>query len=218
MRRGCEGPVWPLISPLKPFSLSGQASLGRRHASAWPGWWQPAISTEDLAMPQARRRHLTRKLRKELTSREISPQSFSIPYKINTKLPEIHTNVNEIQNTKLLSTTELPKYYWPWQDGLSIKSLTGLSQWGEVHPLGPSEVLVCRLRLPSPHFSKRGSWASSIGTTWELVHLRTLGPHPDWLDQKLCFNQSPGVAGWQGMGSGQGGQICFPVKVRAELA
>ena len=66
--------LWPQLEvwPFKPFSLSGPVTLGRKHPSAWTGWCQPAISTEDLAMPQARRRHLARKSRKEWTSREIN--------------------------------------------------------------------------------------------------------------------------------------------------
>lgn len=140
--------LWPQLEvwPFKPFSLSGPVTLGRKHPSAWTGWCQPAISTEDLAMPQAWRRHLARKSRKEWTSREINPQSLPIPHKVNTKLPEIHINVNEIQKTKLLSTTQLPKYYWPWQDSLSLnqtmspvplksQSVTELSQWSQAHPL-----------------------------------------------------------------------------------
>ena len=208
---------WPQLEvwPFKPFSLSGQVTPGRKHPSAWTGWWQPSISTEDLAMPQARRRHLARKSRKEWTSREINPQSLPIPYQINTKLPEIHTNVNEIQYTKLLSTTQLTKYYWPWQDGLSLnqtmspvtlesQSVTELSQWGGVHPSGPLRG-PCLSPLPSkPSLLKVRSTAQQHRYYLGALDLQPLGPHPDWLDQKLCFNQIPGVAGWQGVGWGAG--------------
>ena len=175
MRRGCEGPVCTLTTARSlafqaflPFWASDSGQEALPCPSAWTGWWQPSISTEDLAMPQARRRHLARKSRKEWTGREINPQSLPIPYKINTKLPEIHTNVNEIQNTKLLSTTQLPKYYWPWQDGLSLnqtmspvtlksQSVTELSQWGGVHPSGPLRG-PCLSPLPSkPSLLKVGS-------------------------------------------------------------
>lgn len=72
---------------------------------------------------------LSQETKNKWASRSLNPQSLPIPYKINTKLLEIHTHVHTTQNPDLLSTTP---HGFPNTDGPPLHqttSITRKSQW-----------------------------------------------------------------------------------------
>lgn len=91
---------------------------------------------------------LSQETKNKLASRSLNPQSLPIPYKINTKLLEIHTHVHTTQNPDLLSTTPH-----------GFQNTTGCRQMGphfiKQFPSLGSPSWPCMLRQPSkPHSSQ----------------------------------------------------------------